>query len=135
MAFTFDNTSSDWAKRECREHDPACGQCSCPPEYRVARTFKLAAQSDRTKQPKLTEYRPMTLEEAKNLTAGSHPSVILNSGRVGVVKVNGAVRRWKREPDRIEVPAKYGMYEYTTFYNRADGTVQTSNGNMLVVAV
>lgn len=95
----------------------------------------LVEQSDRRKQPEQREYRPMTLAEAKELSYGDHPHVILNSGRVGVVKVNGAVRRWKREPDRIEVPAKYGMYEYTTFYNRPDGTVQTMNGNMLVVAV
>lgn len=26
------------------------------------------------------------------------------------VKVNGAVRTWKRDANRIEVPVKYGMY-------------------------
>lgn len=117
----------------------ACVTCGKQTGYEFhtpcVKPMLLAAQSDKRKQPELTEYRPMTLEEAKQLTYGDHPSVILNSGRVGVVKVNGAVRRWKREPDRIEVPAKYGIYEYTTFYNRPDGTVQTMNGNMLVVAV
>jgi hypothetical protein len=28
------------------------------------------------------------------------------------VRVNGAVKRWKRNPDRIQVPLKYGMYEF-----------------------
>lgn len=30
-------------------------------------------------------------------------------------KVNGKVRTWKRDPNRIEVPVKYGLYEYGTF--------------------
>jgi hypothetical protein len=30
-------------------------------------------------------------------------------------KVNGAVRTWKRNPERVEVPLKYGMREYWTF--------------------
>ena len=31
-------------------------------------------------------------------------------------KVNGRVRTWKRNPNRIEVPIKYGFYEYGTFF-------------------
>lgn len=27
-------------------------------------------------------------------------------------KVNGRCRLWKREPDRFELPMKYGLYEY-----------------------
>jgi hypothetical protein len=30
-------------------------------------------------------------------------------------KVNGKVRTWKRDLTRIEVPVKYGLYEYYTF--------------------
>ena len=30
-------------------------------------------------------------------------------------KVNGKVRTWKRDPYRVEVPVKYGLYEYGTF--------------------
>lgn len=33
-------------------------------------------------------------------------------------ETNGQVRRWKREPERFELPLKYGMYEYGTFTNR-----------------
>ena len=27
-------------------------------------------------------------------------------------KVNGRVKRWKRDPDRVQVPVKRGLYEY-----------------------
>jgi hypothetical protein len=33
------------------------------------------------------------------------------------MKINGKVRRWKRDPDRVEIPTKYGLYEYFTFTN------------------
>lgn len=37
-------------------------------------------------------------------------------------RVNGKVKRWKREPDRIEIPVKRGLYEfaYITNENVAD---------------
>lgn len=31
-------------------------------------------------------------------------------------KVNGRVKIWKRDTERVEVPVKYGLYEYSTFY-------------------
>lgn len=76
--------------------------------------MKLALQSDKRKNPALIEYRAMTREEVLALRYGDHPEVLLNNGRVGVAKVNGAVRTWKRNPSRIEVPVKYGMYEFAT---------------------
>ena len=33
-------------------------------------------------------------------------------------KVNGKVRTWKRDKNRIEIPLKYGMYEYAVFTRR-----------------
>lgn len=59
--------------------------------------------------------RPMTLDEIKALSYNDHPNVILNDGRIGTVKVNGEVKRWKRDPDRVEVPVKYGLYECARF--------------------
>lgn len=44
-----------------------------------------------------------------------HVWFLCNAGDARQVKVNGAVRRWKREPKRVEVPIKYGLYEYSTF--------------------
>lgn len=37
-------------------------------------------------------------------------------GRVIKLKINGRVRRWKRDRSRILVPVKYGMYEYGYLY-------------------
>ena len=54
----------------------------------------------------------ITLEQAKNLQYGD----VLLQGRPGGIpmrwRVNGKVQRWKREPDRIRVPLKYGLYNY-----------------------
>ena len=77
--------------------------------------MKLALQSDKRKNPELLEYRPMTREEVLALGYGAHPATILNNGRIGTVKIVGAVRTWKRDANRVEVPVKYGMYEYATF--------------------
>ena len=48
----------------------------------------------------------------------SHIAVRDRNGNWRRVKVNGAVRTWKRDPQRIEVPCKYGMYEYFTLTTR-----------------
>ena len=76
-------------------------------------TFQASEQSDRKKTPDQKTYRFMTLDEIKALRPGDHPSMKLNNGNIGTVKVNGEIKRWKREPDRVEVPVKYGMYECT----------------------
>ena len=46
----------------------------------------------------------------------SHITFVDIQGFSRTCKVNGKVKRWKRDPNRIEVPMKYGMYEYGTFY-------------------
>ena len=45
----------------------------------------------------------------------SHITVLDDRGFSRTVKVNGKVRTWKRDPNRVEVPFKYGMYEYGIF--------------------
>lgn len=67
------------------------------------------------------EFRPMLLEEAKMLRYGEHIWALARDGSAVRVKVNGTPKRWKKDPDRIEVPYKYGMYEYGTFYTRDFG--------------
>jgi hypothetical protein len=59
----------------------------------------------------------MTLAEAIGLSAGSVIWFISLDGTARRIRVNGAVKRWKREPDRFRVPIKYGMYEYGYFEN------------------
>lgn len=67
------------------------------------------------------EFRPMLLEEGKMLGYNDTVWVLANDGSARRVTVKGKVRRWKRDPDRIEVPYKYGMYEYGTLYSRDFG--------------
>ena len=61
---------------------------------------------------KLVEYtfRHMLLDEIKDLGPGDR--VWVTAGGFAItIKVNGVVKRWKREPDRVEVPVKYGLYD------------------------
>lgn len=55
-------------------------------------------------------YRPMLVAEAK--TVGGHAHVLSNMGEIRRVKINGKPKTWKRYPRLVEVPCKYGMYEY-----------------------
>jgi hypothetical protein len=80
--------------------------------------FHLEMNGDRKKYPEKRKYRSMTFGEVKCLQYGDHPLIRLNNRKVGQVKVNGAVRLWKRDPARIEVPCKYGLYECFTFTAR-----------------
>jgi len=61
------------------------------------------------------EFRPMTFEEAKRLRYGQHVWFRSIQGDARRAKINGAPKTWKRDATRIEIPAKYGMYEYATF--------------------
>lgn len=76
---------------------------------------------------KNAEFRPMTLAEAQTLRYGEHIWFVANDGSARQVKVNGTPKRWKRDPNRIEIPVKYGMYEYATFTER-----DVANGRLLV---
>lgn len=50
----------------------------------------------------------LTLDEAKELKPGD----ILHDSQGKRWKVNGVVQRWKRNPDRIRIPLKHGLYSY-----------------------
>jgi hypothetical protein len=69
----------------------------------------------------------MTLDEVKSLNASPVTHIWFRSvqGDARRAKLNGRVRTWKRDANRVEIPVKYGMYEYATFYTRdvADGRV------------
>jgi len=68
-----------------------------------------------TGKPTGMQYRAMTLEEAKALRSGSHIEFLDLHGQVRNAKVNGQPKTWKRSPERVEVPLKYGLYEYARF--------------------
>ena len=69
---------------------------------------------NRGKRP-TKKYRTMTREEILHLAAGETVPFLANDGTCRNVKINGKVRTWKKDPNRVEVPVKYGMYEYHTF--------------------
>jgi len=68
----------------------------------------------------LVTYRtPANIDEmAQHCSANAHIWFHGNQGDARRCKVNGTVRRWKRDSNRIEVPVKYGLYEYATLTAR-----------------
>jgi len=45
----------------------------------------------------------------------SHIFILDNNNKICMAKVNGKVRTWKRDSNRVEIPLKYGLYLYFTF--------------------
>jgi hypothetical protein len=66
---------------------------------------KMNKGSDKTK---------MNLNEAKKLSCGEHleHKTLKNTSGLIRVKVNGKPKLWKRQPTKIRIPYKYGLYEY-----------------------
>ena len=54
----------------------------------------------------------ITLDQAKSLGYGSHVKYINYQGRTINLKINGKVRTWKKDANRIEIPVKFGLYGY-----------------------
>ncbi|MDD4354223.1 MAG: hypothetical protein PHN56_07265 [Candidatus Nanoarchaeia archaeon] len=59
--------------------------------------------------------KTITLEQAKNLKPGDIIYHVKNKNSDGTAqrwKVNGKVQTWKKNPNRVKVPLKYGLYRY-----------------------
>ena len=57
----------------------------------------------------------ITLDQAKNLNYGQilHHTINKNAGGTPQRwRVNGKIKTWKRSPDRVQVPVKYGLYGF-----------------------
>lgn len=57
----------------------------------------------------------ITLEQAKNLTSGTilyHVIYKNYDGSPQRWKVNGQPKTWKRNPEKVQVPLKHGLYDY-----------------------
>lgn len=88
----------------------------------------------RVKTQTVADFRPMTPDEAKALTYGERVKIKTPDGMVREVKINGAPKTWKRDPSRVEVPVKYGMYEYATMVARDGRMVEWGgSGAMLLI--
>lgn len=96
----------------------ALGQTAHCPECRAylrnSGTF-LTAKSGYSGDNRVFRYRPMTIDEARVLSHSDHHilSLHIKSRQMCVwrARSNGAVKTWKRDSNRIEVPLKYGMYD------------------------
>ena len=80
----------------------------------MAETFQVVDGYDRRKTPAKVTVRYLTLEEIKALSYGDHVAFVARDGKLRRAKVNGNPKTWKRDPSRVEVSLKYGMYEYAT---------------------
>ena len=57
----------------------------------------------------------LTLDQARQLTVGTilyHKSYRNADGTPQRWRVNGKIKTWVRSPDRIQVPLKYGLYDF-----------------------
>lgn len=57
----------------------------------------------------------ITLEQAKKLNYRDVLYHTINRNADGTPqrwRVNGAVKTWKRSPERVQVPLKHGLYDY-----------------------
>jgi hypothetical protein len=77
--------------------------------------LELVRWDDRRKNPDKLKFRTMTLEEAKKLSYGEHIFFIGIDGKTRRIKINGQPQVWVRSPDRVRIPVKYGLYEYSYF--------------------
>lgn len=77
--------------------------------------FAVVDGYDRNKHKRTYMVRYLTLAEVKELSHKRDVPFIANDGTLRRIAINGAVKTWKRDPNRVEVPVKYGMYEYGRF--------------------
>lgn len=80
-------------------------------------TFTYHYEKGRGKNKVTTEvvktFRRLTCDEMKQLSYGDHIDFISRQGMIKTVKVNGNPQTWKRNPNHVKVPVKYGLYEYS----------------------
>lgn len=56
----------------------------------------------------------ITLDALKNMQRGDCISVPRPGKSPERWRVNGAVKTWKRDPSRVRVPIKFGLYRYSS---------------------
>ena len=57
----------------------------------------------------------ITLEQAKGLRSGTILYHTINKNADGTPqrwRVNGKVKTWKRSPEKVKIPVKYGLYGF-----------------------
>lgn len=78
---------------------------------RYRKNIEVPLRGSRRKVPETIELRNISLEEAKQLRYGDTVWILDMQAKAAQVRVGSAVKRWKRDPDRIEITFKFGLYE------------------------
>lgn len=73
-------------------------------------------RSSRRKVKERIALRPITLDEAKRLRYGDQVYMLDDYGQAAPVRVVSMIKRWKRDPDRIEFSVKFGLYDVHRIY-------------------
>ncbi len=79
----------------------------------------------------------MRLDQAKALVIGQTLYHVTNRNADGTPqrwRVNGTIKTWKRDPSRVKVPIKYGMYGYDYLTEDTLGYLMLSEEEAYAVA-
>jgi len=60
----------------------------------------------------LKDSRALTLNQKKKLKYGDEVYLEGNCGHFLRARVNGKTKTWKRTPEKVKVPFKYGLYQH-----------------------
>lgn len=74
-------------------------------------TFTLVNGYDKRKTRETATFRKFTLDDIKALDTMRTIYIIDKRGEYRECRRNGAVKTWKRDPNRFECSFKYGLYE------------------------
>lgn len=122
-AYAYAGAASEHARQCERRADilENAARCAEAESGETCRTLRNGY--DRSKDPESHRFRPMLATEAKRLIPGQRVWFLAVDGTARAVTINGAPKTWKRDATRVEVPVKYGLYEYNRFTARSDGTM------------
>lgn len=83
--------------------------------------MKAALRGDSHKTPAQYDFRALSLDDVLSPDFGREQLYYLDmTGRMARVRRNGAVKTWKRDPSRVSIPVKFGMYEAFRVDNPGD---------------
>ncbi len=72
----------------------------------------MKVSSHYAKNHEVKDVRVLSFAEAMTLRSYSHVTVINSLNKWATIRINGAIKTWKRRPLDCRIPYKYGMYEY-----------------------
>ena len=61
------------------------------------------------------DFKVLSLQEKKDLLGHNVVYIQGDCGCFRRIAINGRPKTWKRNPEKVQVPYKYGMYEYGYF--------------------